>query len=68
MSDDFEAGRLKNFVENWKNLTSDCQILDMVQNCHIELENDKISLINHVIINVGSMNLNPFLSKKKYKN
>lgn len=41
MSDDFEAGRLKNFVENWKNLTSDCQILDMVQNCHIELENDK---------------------------
>jgi hypothetical protein len=34
----FEAGRLKNFIHVWKELTSDEQILDIVENCHIELE------------------------------
>ena len=36
MSSEFQAGRLKYFVFEWNNLTSDPQILDIVQNCHIE--------------------------------
>jgi hypothetical protein len=36
----FEAGRLKIFIHVWKELTSDEQILDIVENCHIELENN----------------------------
>lgn len=33
----FQAGRLKHFVANWRNLTSDPVILDIVEHCHIEL-------------------------------
>lgn len=36
MSSEFLAVRLKYFVSEWNNLTSDPQILDIVQNCHIE--------------------------------
>ena len=36
----FEAGRLNNFIHVWKELTSDEQVLDIVENCHIELENN----------------------------
>ena len=30
----FKAGRLKYFAENWKKITSDEVVLDIVQNCH----------------------------------
>ena len=33
----FKAGRLKEFLHNWRKLTSDVFILDTVQHCHIEL-------------------------------
>ena len=36
----FEAGRLKYFIHVWKELTSDENFLDIVENCHIELENN----------------------------
>ena len=36
MSSEFQAGRLKYCVSEWNNLTSDPQILDIVQNCYIE--------------------------------
>ena len=32
----FEAGRLKDYIENWRKITSDPVILDIVQHCHIE--------------------------------
>ena len=32
----FEAGRLKNYIENWRKITSDLVILDIVEHCHIE--------------------------------
>ena len=32
----FEAGRLKNYIENWRKITSDPVILDIVEHCHIE--------------------------------
>ena len=35
-SDQFEAGRLIYFLDNWKKLTTDHSVLDIVQNCHIE--------------------------------
>lgn len=34
----FEAGRLKCFVENWRKITSDDAVLDIVQHCHIQLK------------------------------
>ena len=36
----FEAGRLKDFEENWRNLTSDPDILDIALHCNIEFETD----------------------------
>lgn len=39
-TDKFQAGRLKNFVVSWENLTSDRIILDIVEHCHIEFEDD----------------------------
>jgi hypothetical protein len=41
----FEAGRLKIFIHVWKELTSDEHILDIVENCHIELENNDFYLL-----------------------
>lgn len=32
----FEAGRLKSFSDNWKKITNDQNILDIVQHFHIE--------------------------------
>lgn len=32
----FEAGRLKHFSENWRKITNDQNILDIVQHCRIE--------------------------------
>lgn len=34
----FEAGRLKYFGENWRKITSDDAVLDIVQHCHIQLK------------------------------
>ena len=34
----FEAGRLQNFEENWRNLTSGENIQDIAFHCHIEFE------------------------------
>ena len=31
----FRAGRLQNYVENWREITSDSYILDIVEHCHI---------------------------------
>jgi hypothetical protein len=32
----FQACRLKNYVENWRNITFDRNVLDIVQHCHME--------------------------------
>ena len=40
MSDTFQAGRLHLFVEEWEKLTSDPYILDIVKNCHINVNAD----------------------------
>ena len=32
----FIAGRLKNYVENWRKITNDETVLDIVQHCHLE--------------------------------
>ena len=32
----FEAGRLKNYIENVRKITSDPVILDIEEHCHIE--------------------------------
>ena len=32
----FTAGRLKNFINKWRNITSDKFILDIVEHCHLE--------------------------------
>ena len=32
----FEAGRLKNYIENWRKITSDPVIAYIVEHCHIE--------------------------------
>ncbi|WAR17539.1 hypothetical protein MAR_032133 [Mya arenaria] len=34
----FKAGRIANFIKEWRKLTSDPFILDIVQNCHIDLD------------------------------
>ena len=36
----FEAGRLTEFEENWRNLTSDPDILNIALHCDIEFETD----------------------------
>ena len=35
-----QAGRLQFYIENWRKITSDESILDIVQHCHIEFEED----------------------------
>jgi hypothetical protein len=39
---------LKKFVDNWKKLTSDRKVWDIVQNCHIEFDEDKEVDLNFV--------------------
>lgn len=34
----FQAGRLKFYIENWRKITSDEKLLDIVQHCHIEFD------------------------------
>ena len=51
----FEAGRLQNFEENWRNLTSGENIQDIAFHCHIEFEQgvlrqEKIPLKNSAYI------------------
>lgn len=40
MSEPFVAGRLKNFAFEWKKLTNDPVILDIVEHCHVKFIND----------------------------
>lgn len=40
----FKAGRLKEFENSWKKLTSDCQVLDIALHCHIEFYNNVIPI------------------------
>ena len=39
---EFQAGRLKKIVDNWKKLTSDSKVLDIIQNCLVILSLMKI--------------------------
>ena len=39
---------MKKFVDNWKKLTSDSKVWDIVQNCHIEFDEDKEVDLNFV--------------------
>ena len=32
----FYAGRISDYIENWRKITSDENVLDIVQHCHIE--------------------------------
>ena len=43
----FIAGNTKNFVSKWKELTSDPEILDYVQHCHIEFTEDPTLYSQH---------------------
>ena len=36
----FEAGRLRYFVKNWRDITQDQNILDIVEHCHLEFESN----------------------------
>jgi hypothetical protein len=36
MTDEFQAGRLKYFIQNWENITTDAWIIKTVQGCEIE--------------------------------
>ena len=47
MSNAFTAGRIKNFIENWRNITSDRNILDCVQHLHIEFISG-VNPVNHI--------------------
>ena len=38
MSDNFVAGRIAEYVHEWRKLTSDATILDIVEHFHIDLE------------------------------
>ena len=42
MSQHFEAGQLHKFVYEWHKLTSDQFILNMVQHCHLDIDEDNI--------------------------
>ena len=41
MSPFFKAGRIAKFIQEWKKLTTDPFILDIVKNCHIDLDTCK---------------------------
>ena len=45
-SDKFKAGRLKCFQKEWKKLTNDPMILDIVKNCHFQFVDNKIPVQN----------------------
>ena len=42
MSQHFEAGQIHKFVHEWRKLTSDQFILDIVLHCHFEIDEDNI--------------------------
>ena len=47
--DVFKAGRLKLFLDNWKEITSDETILDMVSGCHIDIsENESVNEVKNM--------------------
>ena len=43
MRQDFEAGQLRKFVDEWCKLTSDPFILDIVKHCHLGIEEQNIT-------------------------
>ncbi len=47
----FEAGRLKYYEENWRNITTDPVVLDMVKHCHfdIDIPVDSLPSQTHVV-------------------
>ena len=45
MSVPFQAGRLSNFVKEWRKLTSDPNILDIVRGCHIDIQLKDINVM-----------------------
>ena len=42
MSQHFEGGKIHNFVQEWRKLTSDQLILDIVFHCHFDIDEDNI--------------------------
>ena len=47
--DVFKAGRPKLFLDNWKVITSDETILDMVSGCHIDIfENESVNEVKNM--------------------
>lgn len=47
VSQPFEAGRLQYFVKEWRKLTNDSHVLDIVQHCHLNIPVDDISHLFH---------------------
>ncbi|MES9884831.1 MAG: reverse transcriptase domain-containing protein [Sedimenticola sp.] len=45
----FEAGRLKYYEENWRNITTDPVVLDMVKHCHFDIDIDSLPSQTHVV-------------------
>lgn len=41
------AGRLKNYVSEWRKLTDDPQIIDIVENCHFDIKTEMLSELFH---------------------
>lgn len=56
-TNDFQAGRLKLFVNEWRKLTSDKYILDAVQHCYIEFTDNRPPIQNKMSIRNSKFNL-----------
>ena len=62
----FKAGRLQYYIENWRKITSDVNILDIVQHCHFEFDED-FSVVNFMFFKVENLlNLNQLLLIMKF--
>ena len=53
---EFQAGRLKLFLNEWKKLTTDNYILDAVQHCHIEFIDNVPPIQNRLLIRSPNFN------------
>ena len=45
MGDHFEAGQLHKFINEWRVITSDLFILDMVEHCHLNIDETNIKYL-----------------------
>ncbi|KAK6167031.1 hypothetical protein SNE40_021141 [Patella caerulea] len=61
LSMSFEAVKLKKIENQWRNITSDRNIIDIVCHCHIEFLDDVKPV-------PSSLNRSPFLEHKKINN